>query len=219
MSISSHFPTARKRLAMGITSLSLAFLAACGQPAAKLGDAAETPDLRGSTVTETVFAGGTADRHTTIDATALKSGQHYAITGTLTINGDLPEKTKLDVINGTLTINGDVGAHSRLNVQLPIVTHSETHIMPMTIVSSCGRNCMTTRVTMIPVTSTVIDGLRYPRDPHPAVTITGNVHDDVRITSNGHTVAGGWNNTIEVYADHGASRAQVSIAQLRAPGS
>ncbi len=220
MSVIPSLPALRKTAAITATSLSLAFLAACGQPANKLGNDARDPALRGDVAAEQVFTGGPVNTpHTTIDGAALRAGQRYVIDGALTINGNVPERTTIEVNNGRLAITGDVGAQSRIDVQLPIVTHDETTMMLIPMTMSCGQNCTTTTMIMSPVTSTIIDGLKYPADTRPAVTIGGVVGADTTISSNGRTVAAGWDATLKIKADHGARRQQVGIATPPRPGS
>lgn len=220
MSVIPSFATARKAAAITATSLSLAFLAACGQPANKLGNDARDPVLRGDVTAEQVFTGGPANTpHTTIDGAALRAGQRYVVEGALTINGNVPERATIEVNNGRLAVTGDVGNQSRIDVQLPIITHDETSMMLMPMTTSCGQNCTMTTMMMMPVTSTIIDGLRYPDDARPAVTIGGVIGTDTTISSNGRTVAAGWDATLKIKAEHGARRQQVGVATPPRAGS
>lgn len=219
MSVFPSLGSVRKAAALTATSLSLAFLAACGQPANKLGNDAKDPVLRGDVAAEQVFTGGpTNTPHTTIDGAALRAGQRYVVEGALTISGDVPERTTIEVNNGRLAITGDVGNQSRIDVQLPVLSHNETTMILIPMTTSCGQNCTTTTMIMSPVTTAVIDGLRYPADTRPAVTIGGVIGTDATINSNGRTVAAGWDATLKIKADHGASRQHVGVSVPR-PGS
>ena len=220
MSLTPSFNRVRKTMAVAATSLSLAFLAGCGQPANKIGGDARDQSLRGSTTAEQVFTGGpTNSPHTTIDGVVLRAGQRYVVDGTLTINGNVPDRTTIEVNNGRLTVTGDVGNQSRIDVQLPIITHDETTTMLMPMTTSCGQNCTMTTMMVMPVTNTIIDGLKYPNDTRPAVTIGGVIGTETSISSNGRTVATGWDATLRVQASHGARRNQVGVATPPRPGS
>ncbi len=71
---------------------------------------------------------GTPTTRVTIEAAELKSGKKYKFENvSLTINGDIPDRTSIKGFNGQLTITGDVGEKAKLTAIEPEYTqhHSE----------------------------------------------------------------------------------------------
>lgn len=166
--------------------LSIVFLAACGYPSHKLGRDAENPGLRGETKTEVMFRGAGASNHLILPSDSLKSENEYTYNGSLTILGDVPANTDIEVYNGKLHITGSVGEGSEIETNVPVTTHQEsyTYYTTMTI----GKT-----TTMVPHTGyrTVIDGYYFSRDTGPSVVIDGGIANKVEITTNRDLVAAG----------------------------
>jgi hypothetical protein len=210
MGLKRTFNRAGRTLAAALACLSLGMLAGCGPAPEQLGTGAAKAGLQGTTVSEQVFQGGPQMPHATVDAAALQTGHKYVFDGALSIRGNLPAGTIVEVTHGRLDISGNVGNESRLDVEMPVVSHDEDSIIP--VMTSCGKGCMTT--IMMPVTNTVIDGLKYPGDHTPAVTVHGTIGDNVTITTNGGVHAGGWGMHFNVKADYGADTQQVKPVQI-----
>jgi len=156
-----------------------------------IGPSADREQLKGETRNEVVFTGGPEQPHTTLSARFLEAGRHYSANGKLTINGDIPEKTTISVHNGELVINGNVGAGSRLNVGVPVVTHTNSWTGP----GYCYRLGFNGKMgfgfsNFCNHSETVVDGLRY-NDPDAAITVTGRVASDVTAFTHGAVSIGG----------------------------
>lgn len=157
-----------------------ALLTGCGKTH-NIGAEAENPNLKGNVSYEEVFTGAPAMPHTRLSAQFLQAGQRYRVSGALTIDGNIPERVRLTVDNGELTVNGNVGGQSRIEVNVPLVTHSQSYS------STCLMyNAALKMSTPYPCTKykTVIDGLKYD-DPDPAIRITGQAGEDVKLSTQG----------------------------------
>lgn len=214
MGLMRTFNRAGKKLAVALSCLSFVALAGCGPSPQQLGNAATDPGLHGTTVSEQVFQGGPQMPHVTVNASALQSGHKYVFEGALTVKGNLPDKTIVEVDNGRLTVDGNVGNQDEIDVKMPVKTHDETSIilMPMMI----GK---TMTMMPMPVTNTYIDGPLYPADHAPAVTVTGHIGDKVTVTTNGKVQAESWGTEFNVKADYGAKPQQVAPVQTPRPAA
>lgn len=157
-----------------------ALLTGCGKTH-DLGPQAETSGLKGDVTYEEVFTGAPAMPHTRLSAQFLQAGQSYRVNGALTIDGNIPERVHLTVHNGELTVNGSVGGQSRIEVNVPLVTHRQSYS------STCLMyNAALKMSTPYPCTQyrTVIDGLKYD-DPDPAIRITGQAGENVKLSTQG----------------------------------
>ncbi len=167
-------------------SLCLAFAAALGCTQT-LGPQASSPELKGRVANEEVFRGAGLSEHLYIDGAHLKEGKDYEYTGTLTVNGDIPAKASIHVTNGKLEVTGDVGSNAKLTADLPVNTHQEEYYY--TTLIPAGQS-------FIPVMqvgyTTVIDGLKYPDDPSPAITVKGNIGNktDIKASYGGNVKVG-----------------------------
>lgn len=152
-------------------------LSACGQNAI-LGENSEDPNLRGHTTITELFNGATTKgTHLTIEGSKLEPDTRYTYNGNVTINGDFPAKSRLDVQHGKIVVNGNVGDSAKLSTDLPIDTHRESYgciqyniILKMPMPSTCWK--------------TVVDGLTFPNDNDPAITVNGHVGDNAKLFSN-----------------------------------
>ncbi|MBI1214750.1 MAG: hypothetical protein GC185_02900 [Alphaproteobacteria bacterium] len=174
------------------SALVLAFAAAAGGMAGcsnQIGPQAKTADLHGTTATEQVFNGGPQQYTTRISASALKADQSYRATGRLTIDGSVPDNVSIHVTDGKLTVNGDLGKGDRIDVSQPIATHNENYP------DFCyGYDFMAGKFNysykFTGCDHTVVDGLKY-NDSEAAVTVTGHVGADVKISTPGAVVVHG----------------------------
>lgn len=175
----------KRRLALAFATVAAtALLTGCGKNN-DIGPTAEKDELKGDIRTEVVFTGGPEQPHTTLSANFLEAGKHYRVQGKLTINGDVPEETTISVQNGELVVNGSVGAGSRLNVNVPVISHTETETGP----GYCYRMGFDGKLgwgysNFCRNTETIIDGLKYD-DPDPAITVTGRAGEDVTYSTHG----------------------------------
>ncbi len=165
------------------TVAAAALLTACDNN--DIGPTADKEALKGDTQTEVVFTGGPEQPHTTLSARFLEAGKHYRVEGKLTINGDIPEKTTISVRNGELVVNGNVGAGSKLNVDVPVVTHTDSWTGPGYCYGLGFDGKIGFRYSAFCNHSeTVLDGLKY-NDPDAAITVTGRAADDVKFSTHG----------------------------------
>jgi len=167
------------------TVCAAALLTGCDMRNYDIGPSAERDELKGSVAQEQVFTGGPAQAHTTLSARFLESGKSYRVRGALTIEGNVPEKTSITVYDGELTVNGKVGKDARLQVSIPLVTHTETSTGP----GYCHRMGFDGKVgygysNFCYNTKTIVDGLKYD-DPDPAIRITGTTGENVRLSTDG----------------------------------
>jgi hypothetical protein len=165
------------------TVAAAALLTACDNN--DIGPTADKEALKGDTQTEVVFTGGPEQPHTTLSARFLEAGKHYRVEGKLTINGDIPEKTTISVRNGELVVNGNVGAGSKLNVDVPVVTHTNSWTGPGYCYGLGFDGKIGFRYSAFCNHSeTILDGLKY-NDPDAAITVTGRAADDVKFSTHG----------------------------------
>lgn len=165
------------------TVAAAALLTACDNN--DIGPTADKEALKGDTQTEVVFTGGPEQPHTTLSARFLEAGKHYRVEGKLTINGDIPEKTTISVRNGELVVNGNVGAGSKLNVDVPVVTHTNSWTGPGYCYGLGFDGKIGFRYSAFCNHSeTILDGLKYD-DPDAAITVTGRAADDVKFSTHG----------------------------------
>lgn len=159
-----------------------ALLTGCDMRNNDIGPTAERDELKGSTLQEQVFTGGPQQAHTTLSARFLKSGQRYYAQGSLTIEGDIPEKTSITVKNGELTVKGDVGKEARLDAIIPLVTHTKHWRGPgycyRPLKGSFGYSSFCSH------SKTIVDGMKYD-DADPAIRVTGRTHETAKLSSAG----------------------------------
>lgn len=167
------------KLTKTAAALAICFAVAGCQDSYELGENSKNPSLTGQTRITTLFNGAVEKgQHVTIKGYHLEEDTRYTFDGSVTINGDLPDKSRLIVNNGKVVVNGNVGEEARIDVDLPIDKHRESYM------------CMQYNVAlkmMMPSTcwKTVIDGLTYSQDTDPAITVNGHVDDNARLTTNG----------------------------------
>lgn len=183
-SIMKAFNKAAKKIGDGFKRLSHFFF---GMPVEELGAAAKDPALFGQTQTAALYGGENIYPLLTIEGGALQAGHRYRFSGSLRIKGDVPENTAITVEDGWLEISGNVGDKCRLSADLPVLSHQQSHtvLMPMLI----GK---TTVLMPMTVTDTIIDGLKYPQDKKPAITVKGWIGNEVAAHANAGIDAGGW---------------------------
>ncbi|HRI77857.1 MAG TPA: hypothetical protein PLX33_12825 [Alphaproteobacteria bacterium] len=169
------------RLAFAATAAA-ALLTGCDMRNNDIGPTAERDELKGSTLQEQVFTGGPLQPHTTLSARFLKPGQRYYAQGSLTIEGDIPEKTSITVKHGELTVKGDVGKEARLDAAIPLVTHTEHWRGPgycyRPLKGSFGYSAFCSH------SKTIVDGMKYD-DADPAIRVTGRAHETAKLSSAG----------------------------------
>lgn len=211
MGIQEAFRRASRRIGVALLCVSMVFMAACGYPGHQLG---QDPGLQGTTVVEVMFDGAAAQKHLTIDGASLQSKNAYSYSGSVTIRGDVPAQTEISIDNGRLQVTGDVGAETKIDVQMPVRTHQESYTY--TTFMMVGK-------VMMPMVHTghrtVIDGLAFPNDTHPAVKIDGRVGDKVAIKANGGIEAGAWGAELKVETGYGRTLQQVPAPRLPGPSS
>jgi len=165
------------------TVAAAALLAGCDNN--DIGPTADREELKGDIRNEVVFTGGPEQTHTTLSARFLEAGKHYRVQGKLTIDGDIPEKTSISVQNGELVVNGSVGAGSRLNVDVPVVTHTNSWTGPGYCYGLGFDGKMGFRFSnFCHHSETVLDGLKY-NDPDAAITVTGRTAENVTFSTHG----------------------------------
>jgi hypothetical protein len=202
MSLSSIFHRASRKIGLGLCALTLAFtMAGCGYPAHELG---QDPTVPVSTMTEVMFQGAGAQAHATVDGASLQSKNAYNYTGSVTIRGDVPANTEINVEGGRLEITGNVGDGAKLTVHMPVHTHSESYTY--TTFMMVGK-------VMIPMTHTgthdVEDGLAFPQDQHAAVKVGGAIGNKVTVSANGGIEAGAWGTEFKAETGWGRTLQQV----------
>ncbi|TAL39741.1 MAG: hypothetical protein EPN97_01925 [Alphaproteobacteria bacterium] len=211
MGIRDAFRRASKRIGIALCCLSMVFLAACGYPGHQLG---QDPGLQGTTVVEAMFDGAAAQKHLTIDGASLQSKNAYSYSGPVTIRGDVPANTEISIENGRLEVTGNVGAETKIDVQMPVRTHQESYTY--TTFMMVGK-------VMMPMVHTghrtVIDGLAFPGDTHPAVKVDGTIGNKVTIRANGGIEAGGWGTELKVETGYGRTLQQVPAPRSPGPSS
>lgn len=158
-----------------------ALLTGCDMRNYDIGPTAERDELKGSTRQEQVFTGGPEQAHTTLRGRFLEAGRSYRVTGALTIEGDVPEKTSITVYNGELTVNGKVGNDASLHVRIPLVTHTESYRGPGYCMKFNGQFGYS---HFCHHSKTIVDGLKYD-DPDPAIRISGSTGENVRLATDG----------------------------------
>lgn len=158
-----------------------ALLTGCDMRNYDIGPTAERDELKGSTRQEQVFTGGPEQAHTTLRGRFLEAGRSYRVTGALTIEGDVPEKTSITVYNGELTVNGKVGKDASLHVRIPLVTHTESYRGPGYCMKFNGQFGYS---HFCHHSKTIVDGLKYD-DPDPAIRISGSTGENVRLATDG----------------------------------
>lgn len=163
------------------TTAAAALLTGCDLRNNHIGPTAERDELKGSIRNEQVFTGGPEQTHTTISAAVLKPGKSYQANGALTIEGDIPEKTRLYVNHGELTVRGSIGKEAFVQVAVPLVTHTESYRGPGYCYKMNGSYGYS---SFCRHTKTIVDGLRYD-DPDPAIRVTGRVDDTAKLTTAG----------------------------------
>lgn len=165
--------------------LSIIFLAACGYPSHRLGPGADNAGLVGETKTEVMFEGAAASDHLFLPSDSLNSKNEYTYNGSLTILGDVPANTDIEVYNGKLHITGSVGEGSEIESNVPVTTHQESYTYYTTMM--VGKTSM-----LIPHTGyrTVIDGYYFSNDAGPSVVIDGGIGNKVEVSTNGDLVVG-----------------------------
>lgn len=195
-------------------SLTIAFLASCGYPSHRLGAEADKddPQLKGTEKMEVMFNGASAQKHLTIDGTALKSKNEYVYDGSVTINGDVPRESRIIVHGGKLDVTGNVGSQSEINVDLPVRTHQETHIVLVPIYHSMGKYGGYTTLVPMPVTNTITDGLLYEADNGPALKVNGTVGDTVTVATNAGVEAKDWGVMFKCKTDWGRPLVKANAA-------
>ena len=209
MGLKTTFSKAAKKLGIAAPCLAMIFLAGCGPSPQQLGDAAKDPNLHGASAITMVYKDAAPQRVLTVDGSSLKTESRYVYNGALVIKGDVPAKTEIDVSNGKLEVTGNVGNESKLDVRLPVLTHSVTDIILMPMSMSCGENCTTTYLMPMPVTRTVEDGLAHPGDKGPAVKVDGAIGNKVTVTTNGGIEAGAWGTEFKASTGYGRTLQQV----------
>lgn len=74
---------------------------------------------------------------------------------------------------------------------------------------------------MVPIvhtgTRTVVDGLAYPDDHHPAVKVDGAIGNGVTIRANGGIEAAAWGTKLDATTEYGRSLQQVPAPAVRPP--
>lgn len=217
MNLRTAFARAAKKATIGMCILATLFMAACGYPTHQLG---QEEGLRGETRIEQTYSDGTRENVLVIQGSQLQGENHYVHNGTLRIEGSIPARTAVEVRGGKLEVNGNVGDEAQLEARLPVNTHQETHIVLMPMFISNGK---TTSVMYIPtpVTSTVEDGLTHPADTGPAISVSGQIGNNVKATTNGGIRASGWGTEFRAKTGYGRTLQQAPApavsASARAP--
>ena len=124
MKLKEIFHRVARKVGMGLCILAVAFMAGCGYPAHELG---QDPAVPVTAVTEAMFDGAAAQQHVTVDGASLQTKNAYNYTGSVTIRGNVPANTDINVEGGRLEITGNVGDGSSLSVHMPVSTHSESY--------------------------------------------------------------------------------------------
>ena len=154
----------------------------------RIGPNADKSELKGDVTETTIVPGGPQQNDVRLDASNLKEGESYSAEGKLTINGNIPKNVTLSVDDGKLVVNGNIGDGSNIEVNEPIVSHTEDDP------GYCyGYNTLSGDYEWhydFFKTKTVIDGLKY-NDPDPAVQVNGSCGENVKISSNGEIVVKG----------------------------
>ncbi|MEZ0261198.1 MAG: hypothetical protein ACAH80_09320 [Alphaproteobacteria bacterium] len=157
-----------------------------------IGPASQDPALQGISTRQSIFPGGPLQYQTVLDGSALKPGGIYNYTGKLTINGDVPENTTLNV-DGKLVVSGNVAGGAKLSVKQPENTRPEkydcwnwaygaSYTKPSDISYHYGlRDDACTRI--------IPDGLKYKNDPEAAIHITGSAANNAGLYTNGGKIA------------------------------
>ena len=211
MDIRRAFSKAAKKLKIAaLPCLALVFMAGCGPAPQQLGDAAKDPALHGASSVTMVYTDAAPERVLTVDGGGLKPDSRYVYDGSLVVRGNLPANTEVDVTNGKLEVTGNVGDGSRIDVRLPVLTHTESGMILMPMTMSCGQNCTTTYLMPMPTTNTVEDGLAHPGDTEPAVKVDGVIGNKVHVTTNGGIQAAGWGTEFKAGTGYGRTLQQVA---------
>jgi hypothetical protein len=211
MGIREAFRRASKRIGIALCCLSMIFMAACGYPGHQLG---QDPGLQGTTVVESMFDGASAQKHLIIEGASLQSRNAYSYSGPVTIRGDVPAQTEISIENGRLEVTGNIGAETKIDVKMPVRTHQETYTY--TTFMMVGK-------VMMPMVHTghrtVVDGLAFPNDAHPAVKVDGAIGDKVTIKANGGIEAAAWGKELKAETGYGRTLQQVPAPKLSRPTS
>jgi hypothetical protein len=165
--------------------LSVALAATMFSCSNRIGPNADKSELKGDVTETTIFPGGPKQSDIRLDASNLKEGEAYSTSGKLTINGNIPKNVMLSVNDGKLVVNGNIGAGSNIDVNEPIVSHTENDPG-----YDYGYNSFSGKFEWhydFSKTKTVVDGLKY-NDPDPAVQVNGSCGENVKINSNGKIV-------------------------------
>ena len=118
-----------------------------------------------------------------INASQLAEGGRYTFSdGLLYINGDIPANARISVDDGKLFVDGDVAEDARLSASVPEDISSYTTIIPI----SNGKSTI-----MVPQTHYNFEGFIYSQDTDPAIVVTGDIANDVTISSNHGVHLGG----------------------------
>lgn len=181
--------TSKLLKAVALASI-FAFTAGCNS---RIGPDASTDELKGETEKAEIFLGGPMQNRTEIYASALEENESYTADGELIINGDVPNGVGLQIDNGKLQVNGSVGKNVHINVQVPVVSHTETRHYSGWCYGydfAAGKFKYSYKFNnRCSETKEFIDGLKY-NDPSPAVKITGQAGADTQITTYGKIVIG-----------------------------
>lgn len=180
-------PGMRKILTFAFASAALLAAGGCTQNQINPADNAQT------SVSTVEIMPGRSIKHTTVEASALQPGNWYKVKGQLTINGNLPDNTKIQTEGGPLVVNGNVGKADLRAFSIP-VQYKETQVPAV-----CdSRNFLTTMIdnhslshgnawdrmmatshiksSIVPCTKTV----NVPEPVSPGIIINGTTSKDTK---------------------------------------
>lgn len=183
-----------KKFAIAATMALPLLLSGCGTPAVELCTATGP----GTSSLSQTFTDAAAQKICHVSGAALQPDGRYAISrSSLLIDGNVPSGARIDVTGGKLFVNGDIAAKARLSAKVPEDISTSTYLVPVMI----GKV-----VTLQSRTRHTFEGYTHAADNGAAITITGDVANGVRLTSNhGIAVGGGFSGNVHIEhtRDHG----------------